>query len=66
MEIPSLLTEMDPEMCIRDRSMGFEAVLMSGSGSTVFAITRNEELLLQAEKQFHKERYFVCCTAVKQ
>lgn len=46
--------------------MGFEAVLMSGSGSTVFAITRKKELLRQAEKRFHNKTYFVCCTAIKQ
>ena len=48
------------------QSMGFEAVLMSGSGSTVFAITRKKELLRQAEKRFHNKTYFVCCTAIKQ
>ena len=48
------------------QSMGFEAVLMSGSGSTVFAITRKKELLQQAEKRFHNKTYFVCCTAIKQ
>ena len=48
------------------QSIGFEAVLMSGSGSTVFAITRKKELLRQAEKRFHNKTYFVCCTAIKQ
>ncbi len=38
---------------------GFDGVLMSGSGSTVFAITKNEELLEKAIGELRRENYFV-------
>ncbi|MEG0978188.1 MAG: 4-(cytidine 5'-diphospho)-2-C-methyl-D-erythritol kinase [Bacilli bacterium] len=44
---------------------GFEGVLMSGSGSTVFAITRNNELLERAKEAFKKQYPFVEVTKIK-
>ncbi|MEG1702392.1 MAG: 4-(cytidine 5'-diphospho)-2-C-methyl-D-erythritol kinase, partial [Erysipelotrichaceae bacterium] len=44
---------------------GFEGVLMSGSGSTVFAITRNNELLERAKEAFKKLYPFVEATKIK-
>ena len=38
---------------------GFDGVLMSGSGSTVFAITKNEELMEKAIDELRRENYFV-------
>ena len=43
---------------------GFDGVLMSGSGSTVFAVTKNEELLEETMKQMRRERYFVRRTRI--
>jgi 4-diphosphocytidyl-2-C-methyl-D-erythritol kinase len=43
---------------------GFDGVLMSGSGSTVFAVTKNEELLEETMKQMRHERYFVRRTRI--
>ncbi len=45
--------------------MGFDGVLMSGSGSCVFAMTKDKELLNKAYKVFRKKRYFVKKTAIK-
>ena len=44
--------------------MGFDGVLMSGSGSTVFAITRNEQLLEDSMVQLREEKYFVRRTRI--
>lgn len=38
---------------------GFDAVLMSGSGSTVFAISSNKDIIVRAKKHFLKQNYFV-------
>ncbi len=38
--------------------LGFDNALMSGSGSTVFAITRDEELLKRAQIIMYKRGYF--------
>ena len=50
-----------------DRSltdMGFDGVLMSGSGSTVFGITRNEKLVERARNIMRNRRYFVRVTRI--
>lgn len=39
---------------------GFDAVLMSGSGSTVFALTRNKEVLDKAKEDMKDKYTFVC------
>lgn len=38
---------------------GFDSVLMSGSGSTIFAITRSKELIKTAYEKYHHRGYFV-------
>lgn len=38
---------------------GFDGVLMSGSGSTVFGITRNAEMLEETMYEMKKKKYFV-------
>lgn len=43
---------------------GFDGVLMSGSGSTVFGITRDGELLERAMKKLKAEHYFVRRTRI--
>lgn len=45
-------------------AMGFDGVLMSGSGSTVFGITRNTELLETSMEKLRDERYFVRKTRI--
>ncbi|MBR2825644.1 MAG: 4-(cytidine 5'-diphospho)-2-C-methyl-D-erythritol kinase, partial [Solobacterium sp.] len=45
-------------------NLGFDGVLMSGSGSTVFGITRNKELLEEATSILRKKRYFVRKTQI--
>lgn len=49
----------------RLQDMGFDAVLMSGSGSTVFAITKNKELLQAAYQNMNDGHNFVCQTRIK-
>lgn len=44
--------------------MGFEGVLMSGSGSTVFALTRNKELLKTAYCELKNQYEFVEITRI--
>lgn len=44
---------------------GFEGVLMSGSGSTVFAVTRQKELLEKQAALLKQDYPFVCITKVK-
>jgi 4-diphosphocytidyl-2-C-methyl-D-erythritol kinase len=39
--------------------MGFDGVLMSGSGSTVFGITKDRRLIDESMDQLRKEKYFV-------
>ena len=41
---------------IKDRltSLGFEYVLMSGSGSSVFALTKNQQLLDESYENLRK------------
>lgn len=39
---------------------GMDSVLMSGSGSTVFAITRNKTLIDQVELKMKQKYHFVC------
>ena len=60
LEEPSF--EMVPQIAfIKDKMMqlGMDGALMSGSGSTVFGITRNETVIKEAMKYFRKQRYFV-------
>lgn len=45
-------------------AFGFEGVLMSGSGSTVFGITRSHRLLLAACDQFRYRKYFTRMTRI--
>ncbi len=45
-------------------AFGFDGALMSGSGSTVFAITKKPGLLKEATAYFRKKRYFVRSTAI--
>lgn len=44
---------------------GFDGALMSGSGSTVFAITKNSDLVEKASIDFKKKGYFVRKTKIK-
>lgn len=46
------------------RAQGFDGVLMSGSGSTVFGITRNQALVNQAMEEFKADHYFVRKTKI--
>lgn len=48
----------------RLNEMGFDGVLMSGSGSTVFGITRNTQLLNDSMEQLRQEKYFVRKTRI--
>ncbi len=43
---------------------GFDGVLMSGSGSTVFAITKNRPLIKQTMAELKAQRYFVRHTRI--
>lgn len=45
-------------------SKGFDGVLMSGSGSTVFGITRNHALLEEAVQDFRDQKFFVRRTVI--
>ncbi len=44
--------------------MGFDGVLMSGSGSTVFGITKNSNLLNESMEILRNEKYFVRKTRI--
>ena len=44
--------------------LGFDGSLMTGSGSCVFGITRNHELIEKAEKYFKNRGYFVRHTTI--
>ncbi len=44
--------------------LGFDGALMSGSGSTVFGITRNAELLKHGADAMHKQGYFTRMTRI--
>ena len=46
------------------KDFGFDGVLMSGSGSTVFGITRNLELMDKAANEFRNKGYFVRKTKI--
>ena len=46
-------------------ALGFDGVLMSGSGSCVFALTKDEELLEKAHSQLKKKYPFVLRTRFK-
>lgn len=46
------------------KAQGFDGVLMSGSGSTVFGITKNDALVDQAMKTMKAEGYFVRKTRI--
>lgn len=46
------------------KAMGFTAVLMSGSGSTVFALSQNDSLLDTAVKTFQARGMFACKTEI--
>lgn len=59
--------ELVPEIkTIKDRlkDMGFKLVLMSGSGSTVFALSTNTALLKKAQKELEDD-YFVEITKIR-
>ncbi len=43
---------------------GFDGALMSGSGSTIFAITKDEDLIDRANIHFRDKRYFVKKTKI--
>jgi len=47
------------------REFGFDKVLMSGSGSTVFALSENEELVSLAQTHFSSKYKFVRKTKIK-
>ena len=56
-----------PEIATIKQSLldsGFPIVLMSGSGSTVFALTRNVHQLNDAMKAMEAKGYFVCKTKI--
>jgi 4-diphosphocytidyl-2-C-methyl-D-erythritol kinase len=56
-----------PEIAeVKDRmkKAGFDGVLMSGSGSTVFGITRDVELLEDTMAAFKKDKFFVRRTRI--
>ncbi len=44
---------------------GFDGVLMSGSGSTVFALSQDDELCTRALVELREKRYFVKKTRIK-
>lgn len=46
------------------KDKGFDGVLMSGSGSTVFGITRDKDLAVRAMDEMKKQKYFVRLTKV--
>ena len=46
------------------REAGFDGVLMSGSGSTVFAVTRDRQLLNETMERLRNERCFVRKTRI--
>ena len=46
------------------KEMGFDGVLMSGSGSTVFGITRDHDLCAKAFREFKARKYFVRTTEI--
>ena len=58
-------------MCIRDRikqellALGFDGALMSGSGSTVFALTRDLELLEKGAAAMRKKAAFIRKTELR-
>jgi len=58
-EVPEIL-KMKEELI----SFGFDAALMSGSGSTIFAITRSEELVDRAVNRFWNRYWFVKKTRI--
>ena len=39
--------------------MGFDGALMSGSGSTVFGISNDKNIILKAQEKFKNDGYFV-------
>ena len=43
---------------------GFDGVLMSGSGSTVFGITKDRQLIEDTMNDLKKEKYFVRRTRI--
>ncbi len=47
------------EIKTRLLELGFDGMLMSGSGSCVFGLTQNEELLNKGADSFKKDHYFV-------
>lgn len=46
------------------KSSGFDGVLMSGSGSTVFGITRDKELVKETMQEMKRQKYFVRHTTI--
>ncbi len=47
-------------------NFGFDGVLMSGSGSTVFGLTRDSDIINKAFKSLRNEKYFVKKTKIKE
>ena len=39
--------------------MGFDGALMSGSGSTVFGVSNDKNVILKAQEKFKNDGYFV-------
>jgi len=65
LEEPAIL-EVSAIQKIKDEliEFGFDAALMSGSGSTVFAVTKNEELVDRAVNRFWNRYWFVKKTKI--
>lgn len=57
----SAIAILDEIQVIKDQlaSFGFETIMMSGSGSTVFALTRNAKVIQDAKKHFLNKKCFV-------
>ncbi len=47
------------------QDFGMDVALMSGSGSTVFALTRNKQLVDEVENKMKQQYPFVCQTQIK-
>lgn len=65
LEAPSI--DMVPEIAQIKKELlelGFDGALMSGSGSTVFGLTRNEEILENGYNFFREKYYFVRKTEI--
>ena len=52
------------DACKKLEELGFDGALMSGSGSTVFGLTRDEEILENGYNFFRGKYYFVRKTEI--